>query len=72
VIGTDLALQGNLDPAILLTNRTIIRQHVQHILAQVERRPGFIFNLGHGIMPQTPVENAIALVEAVHEFGQVQ
>ncbi len=72
VIGTDLALQGNLDPAILLTNREVIRQHVQHILRLVERRPGFIFNLGHGIMPQTPVENAIAFVEAVHEFGRVR
>ncbi len=72
IIGTDLGIQGNLDPAILLTNRDIIRHHVQHILRLVERRAGFIFNLGHGIMPQTPVENAIALVEAVHEFGQTR
>lgn len=71
MIGADYAIQGNLDPAILLTNRDIIRRHVLHILRLVERRPGFIFNLGHGIMPQTPVENAIALVEAVHEFGRI-
>lgn len=71
MIGSDYAVQGNLDPAILLTDREIIRRHVQHILRLVERRPGFIFNLGHGIMPQTPVENAIALVEAVHEFGRI-
>ncbi|MDR1270539.1 MAG: uroporphyrinogen decarboxylase [Planctomycetaceae bacterium] len=72
VIGSNYAVQGNLDPAILLTNRDLIRQSVLHILRQVERRPGFIFNLGHGIMPQTPVENAIALVNAVHEFGIVR
>ncbi|MDR1964689.1 MAG: uroporphyrinogen decarboxylase [Planctomycetaceae bacterium] len=72
IIGANYAIQGNLDPAILLTNREIIRQSVQHLLRQVERRPGFIFNLGHGIMPQTPVENAIALVDAVHEFGVVR
>ncbi|MDR2440106.1 MAG: uroporphyrinogen decarboxylase [Planctomycetaceae bacterium] len=72
IIGANYAVQGNLDPAILLTNHTLIRQSVQHILRQIERRPGFIFNLGHGIMPQTPVENAIALVDAVHEFGIVR
>jgi uroporphyrinogen decarboxylase len=70
VIGENYAIQGNLDPTILLTNPEIIRQHVQHLLRLIERRPGFIFNLGHGIIPQTPVNNAIALVEAVHEFGR--
>lgn len=69
-IGTDYAVQGNLDPAILLTNKEIIKQHVKHILRILESRPGFIFNLGHGIMPQTPVENVITMIETVHEFGQ--
>lgn len=72
IIGPECGIQGNLDPALLLTDREIIRKNVQHILRSVHRRPGFIFNLGHGIMPQTPVENAIALVEAVHEFGQIE
>ncbi len=72
MIGSDYAVQGNLDPAVLLTNPTVIRKQVQRILRLVERRPGFVFNLGHGILPQTPVENAIALVEAVHEFGQIR
>ena len=72
MIGRDRAIQGNLDPAILLTDRETIRRHVQHILRLVDRQPGFIFNLGHGIMPQTNVENVIALVEIVHELGQVR
>ena len=72
MIGRDRAIQGNLDPAILLTDRDTIRRHVQHILRLVERQPGFIFNLGHGIMPQTPVENVIALVDIVHELGEVK
>jgi len=72
MIGRDRAIQGNLDPAILLTDRETIRRHAQHILRLVERQPGFIFNLGHGIMAQTPVENVIALVDIVHELGQVK
>ena len=70
--GRDRAIQGNLDPAILLTDRETIRRHAQHILRLVDRHPGFIFNLGHGIMPQTPVDNVIALVEIVHELGQMK
>lgn len=71
LVGRDLAVQGNLDPTVLLTNPDIIRRHVQHCIKLSERRPGYIFNLGHGVLPVTPVENAIALVEAVHEFGLV-
>jgi uroporphyrinogen decarboxylase len=70
LIGRDRAIQGNLDPAILLTDRTIIRRHVVHILRLVERQPGFIFNLGHGVLPQTPVDNVIALIDMVHELGR--
>jgi uroporphyrinogen decarboxylase len=69
-IGSNYAIQGNLDPAILLTNRETIRKNVQKIIRLTKQKNGFIFNLGHGILPQTPTENAIALVEAVHEFGQ--
>jgi len=66
-IGHDRAIQGNLDPAVLLTTPKEIQRRVDHILDQVEGRPGHVFNLGHGVLPQTPVENAIALVEIVHE-----
>ena len=70
MVGPDLAIQGNLDPAVLLTNPDVIYRMVRRILDMTNRRHGHIFNLGHGVLPQTPVENAIALVEAVHELGR--
>jgi len=72
MIGRDRAIQGNLDPTLLLTDRDTIRRYAQHMIRLVDRQPGFVFNLGHGIMPQTPVENVIALVDIVHELGQVK
>lgn len=69
-IGTDRAIQGNLDPVVLLADRAAIRRRAGEVLAQAAGRPGHIFNLGHGILPQTPVDNAIALVEAVHELSE--
>ena len=72
IIGRDKAIQGNLDPSILLTDRETIRRHAQHIIRLVNRHPGFIFNLGGGITPQTPVDNVIALVDIVHELGQTK
>jgi len=68
-IGHDKAVQGNLDPAVLLSTPMEIRRRVKEILRQAGGRPGHIFNLGHGVLPQTPVENVIALVEAVHELS---
>jgi uroporphyrinogen decarboxylase len=68
-IGHHKAIQGNLDPAVLLGDRAEIRRRAKEILDQAAGRPGHIFNLGHGVLPETPVENAIALVDAVHELG---
>ncbi len=68
-VGHDRAVQGNLDPAVLLASRDEIRRQVQNILDQAGGRPGHIFNLGHGVHKETPVENAIALVEAVKELS---
>jgi len=68
-VGYDRAVQGNLDPMVLLSDRGEIRRRVKEILDQAGRRPGHIFNLGHGVLPETPVENVIALVEAVHELS---
>lgn len=69
-IGYDRAVQGNLDPLVLLADKSEIRRRAKEILDQAGRRPGHIFNLGHGVVQQTPVENAIALVEAVHELSR--
>jgi uroporphyrinogen decarboxylase len=66
----EVAIQGNLDPVVLYADRATIRQRVQHILAQAGERPGHIFNLGHGILPTTPVDNVIALIDEVHTLSQ--
>jgi uroporphyrinogen decarboxylase len=68
-LGYDVAIQGNLDPAALLASPREIRRRVAEILRRAGGRPGHIFNLGHGILPETPVENVIAMVEAVHELS---
>ena len=66
----DSAVQGNLDPCVLLSSRDYLRKRAEEILKQVGKRPGHVFNLGHGIMPQTPEENVTALVEFVHEISE--
>lgn len=58
-------LQGNLDPEILLATPTVVTNEASKILQQMYGDPGFIFNLGHGILPQTPVENVRALISLV-------
>jgi uroporphyrinogen decarboxylase len=68
-LGYEVAIQGNLDPVILFGSVDLIKKEVKRILDRVGGRSGHIFNLGHGILPTTPVENVAALVEAVHEFG---
>jgi uroporphyrinogen decarboxylase len=68
-VGHDRAVQGNLDPAVLLADSATIRQRVKDVLDQAAGRPGHIFNLGHGVLQQTPVENAIEVVRAVHEIS---
>jgi uroporphyrinogen decarboxylase len=68
-VGHDVGVMGNLDPVALFARPDHLRAQARKILEQAGRRPGHIFNLGHGILPQTPVENVIALVEAVHEMS---
>jgi len=65
-VGARVALQGNLDPLVLLTNPEIVQREAAAILEAAGTAPGHIFNLGHGIVPATPPENVAALVEAVH------
>lgn len=69
MIGPDRAVQGNLDPLALLADTKEIRRRAADILQQAAKRPGHIFNLGHGVVPQTPVDNARALVDIVHELS---
>lgn len=68
-LGYDVGVQGNLDPAILFADKEEIRKQVTRILKQANNRPGHIFNLGHGILPETPVENVKYLVEIVRELS---
>jgi uroporphyrinogen decarboxylase len=67
-LGNEVGVMGNLDPVALFANQDHLRREVKAILDQAAGRPGHIFNLGHGILPQTPVENVIALVRMVHEM----
>ena len=69
-VGETEAVQGNLDPLVLLADKNEIRRRAGQVLDQAAGRPGHIFNLGHGVVQQTPVENAIALVDAVHELSR--
>ncbi len=69
-VGHDRAVQGNLDPTVLLADRAEIRRQAERILHQAAGRPGHVFNLGHGVLQQTPPDNARALVDAVHELSQ--
>lgn len=66
-VGSDVGVQGNLDPAILFAETRTIREHAVRILRQAAGRPGHIFNLGHGVLPETPPEHVKDLVKIVHE-----
>ncbi len=69
-IGHDCSVQGNLDPAVLLADPDTIREAADDLLQSVLGRPGHIFNLGHGVFKETPVEHVIALVESVKDLSQ--
>jgi uroporphyrinogen decarboxylase len=61
------AVQGNLDPAAVLAPWDVVAERARDVLARNAGRPGHIFNLGHGVLPQTPVDNVRRLVDFVHE-----
>jgi uroporphyrinogen decarboxylase len=67
--GDNVAVQGNLDPITLFAPEVVLEERVRAILAQAARRSGHIFNLGHGIVPGTPVENVLKVVEMVKQHG---
>ncbi|MEO7803919.1 MAG: uroporphyrinogen decarboxylase [Actinomycetota bacterium] len=65
-VGSAKAVQGNLDPAVLLGSPELVKERTQRVLQQAAGRPGHIFNLGHGVLPQTPLDNIKLLVDTVH------
>jgi uroporphyrinogen decarboxylase len=71
-IGHGTAVQGNLDPIALFAPENVLRARVENILKQAAGRPGHIFNLGHGIVPGTPVDNVLNVVQWVKELGVVK
>jgi uroporphyrinogen decarboxylase len=68
-IGYDVGIQGNLDPVALFAPLPQIEQRVHDVLRRAQHRPGHIFNLGHGILPETPVEHVYAVAELVHAYS---
>jgi uroporphyrinogen decarboxylase len=70
MLGENFAVQGNLDPVVLFAPEAEVRKHARDVLDRAAGRRGHIFNLGHGILPETPVENVIALVEEVHSYSK--
>ena len=70
LLGDSVAVQGNLDPVALFADWEALQARARHILDSVRGRPGHIFNLGHGILPHTPVDNVRRLVDFVHEYSR--
>ncbi|HBH02441.1 MAG TPA: uroporphyrinogen decarboxylase, partial [Candidatus Rokubacteria bacterium] len=68
-VGHDVAVQGNLDPAVLLARPAYIRERVKDVLDRAGGRPGHIFNLGHGILPTAPTDNVKYMIDLVHELS---
>jgi len=68
-LGPGIALQGNLDPAALFAPPAEVRRRVAALLESLRGDPGYIVNLGHGILPETPIEGVEALVETVRAAG---
>jgi uroporphyrinogen decarboxylase len=67
--GSSLAVQGNLDPVSMLSTPSHVVGEARKILDRVGGMPGHIFNLGHGVLPQTPVDNVLRLIDEVHEYS---
>jgi uroporphyrinogen decarboxylase len=70
ILGSQFAVQGNLDPTVLFAPKSVIESEVARVLNENAGRPGHIFNLGHGIMPSASPENAKFMVECVHRLSQ--
>jgi uroporphyrinogen decarboxylase len=71
-VGDGVGVQGNLDPVVLYGDQNFIRKRAKRVLNQAGYRTGHIFNLGHGLLPDTPYENVVALVKMVHDISSYQ
>ena len=71
-LGDGVGVQGNLDPIVLYGDLNFIRMRAKRVLNQAGYRTGHIFNLGHGLLPDTPYENVVALVKMVHDISSYQ
>ncbi|MEJ2690043.1 MAG: uroporphyrinogen decarboxylase family protein, partial [Deltaproteobacteria bacterium] len=69
-VGTDVAVQGHMDPIALLLTEAKMGKRVANILSQAKSARGHVFNLGHGILPETPPAQAKLLVELVHKLSR--
>ncbi|MEK7238574.1 MAG: uroporphyrinogen decarboxylase, partial [Nitrospirota bacterium] len=69
-LGSRFSVQGNLDPCALFLPKDKIRERVKEVLNRASFARGHIFNLGHGVLPETPVENVVAMVEMVHRLSR--
>ena len=67
-VGLARGVQGNLDPAVLLGPPEFVRERARDVLRRAAGRPGHVFNLGHGVLPETPLENLQTLIETVHDL----
>ncbi len=71
-LGSGVAVQGNLDPTLLFAPVSELKRQAERVMSEAKGRPGHIFNLGHGIMPGTPVDHVLALVDIVHAWKSVE
>jgi uroporphyrinogen decarboxylase len=67
-LGKNVAIQGNLEPIAMMAPRDLLKKKVLEVLEQANGEPGHVFNLGHGFLPETPVQNVEAVVEWVHNY----
>jgi uroporphyrinogen decarboxylase len=70
-VGPDVAVQGNLDPAVCTAPWEVVADHARDVLRRTGGHPGHVFNLGHGVLPETDPDVLTRLVELVHAEGQV-
>jgi uroporphyrinogen decarboxylase len=68
-LGDEVGVQGNLDPLVLYGDLNFIRMRAKRVLEQAGGRTGHIFNLGHGLLPDTPYDSVVALVKTVHDLS---